>query len=73
MIREAGGIENGRCNVFLFKKLVVRQDFFLGRTGRQEFQKIGHTDAVAPDTGATSTFARFNGDPIQQFHRGTFL
>gem|GEM_PF-5213448 len=38
MVGKASGIKDGRCNVLLFEKLIVRENFLPRRPGRQEFQ-----------------------------------
>lgn len=65
MVGLAGGVLNGRKNVFSFQERIVREDLFVGSSRCQQIEDVGDADAKAANAWASAAFARFNRDPLQ--------
>lgn len=61
------GVVEGGEDVFTLEKRVVREDFFEGSPGAEEFEYIRNANAMSANAGTTAALAGFDGDAIESF------
>ena len=59
------GILDRGENIFALKERVIAQNLVSGCAVSEKLQDIRNAEAMATDTGATTTFAGFDGDSLE--------
>ena len=65
MVYESRRVKQSGLNVGGFKEGMISQDLFVRSAGGKQFEQIHHTEAHAPDAGASAALVRVEGNAIE--------